>query len=47
VCVVYPDNAGGYLLGNIEKYAGSGSVITGAGVGSISVWAWLCVVMVQ
>jgi len=29
VCVVYPDNAGGFFLGNIEEYAGSGSVITG------------------
>ena len=47
VCVVYPDNAGVYLLGNIEEYAGSGIVITGAGVGSNSVWAWLYVVMVQ
>ena len=45
VCVVYPDDAGGYLLGNIEEYAGSGSVITVAGVESISVWAWLYVVM--
>jgi len=47
MCVVSLDSAGGYLLGNIEEYVGRGSVITGAGVERISVWAWLFGVMMQ
>jgi len=47
VCAVSSDRARGYLLGNIEQYAGRGSVIRRAGVGRLSVWAWLYVVMVQ
>ena len=37
VCAVYSDRACGYLLGNIEEYAGSGSVIRRAGVERLSV----------
>ena len=43
VCFVSLDSAGGYLLSNIEEYAGRGNVLTGAGVERISVWG----VMVQ
>jgi len=47
VCAVSSDRARGYLLGNIEKYAGRGSVIRRACVERLSVWAWLYGVMVQ
>jgi hypothetical protein len=43
VCFVSLDSAGGYLLSDIEGYAGRGNVVTGAGVEKISVWG----VMVQ
>jgi len=43
VCFVSLDCAGGYLLSNIEEYAGRGNVVTGAGVEGIGVWG----VMVQ
>jgi hypothetical protein len=43
VCFVSLDSAGGYLLSDIEEYAGRGNVVTGAGVERIGVWG----VMVQ
>jgi hypothetical protein len=47
VYVVSLDRAGGYLLGNVRECAGRVSVITGAVVERISVWACLFGIRLQ